>query len=43
MRGFAEDRNIVIKPEDKGSCAVVWNRADYLAEAEDHLSDSSTL
>ena len=42
MRGLAEDRSIVIKPADKGSCVVVWDRTDYLLEAEKHLSDSST-
>ena len=33
MSGLAEDRSIIIKPADKGSCIVVWDRADYLAEA----------
>ena len=42
MRGLAEDRSIVIKTADKESCAVLWDRADYLADAENHLSDSST-
>ena len=42
MRGPAEDMSIIIKPADNGSCVVVWDRADYLAEAENHLSDSRT-
>ena len=42
MRGLAEDCSIVIKPADKGSCVVVWDKLDYLAEAENHLNDSST-
>ena len=42
MRGLAEDMSIIIKPADNGSCVVVWDRADYLAEAENHLSDSRT-
>ena len=42
MRRLAEDRSIVIKPVDKGSCVVVWDRTDYLLEVEKHLSDSST-
>ena len=42
MRGFVEDRSIIIKPADKGSRAVVSDRADYLAEAENHLSNSRT-
>ena len=39
MRGLAEGRNIIIKPSDKGSCAVLWDREDYLAEAEKQLQD----
>ena len=42
MRGLAEDPNIVIKPADKDSCVVVWDKTDYLLEAEKHLSDSNT-
>ena len=42
IRGLAEDRSIVIKPADKGSCVVVWDKLDYLAEAENHLKDNST-
>ena len=37
MRGIAEDRNIIIKPADKGSCVVLWDHKDYLAEAEKQL------
>ena len=25
MRNLAEDRSIIIKPVDKGSCVVVWD------------------
>ena len=39
MRALANDRSIVIKKADKGSCVVVWNRNDYIAEAEKQLSD----
>ena len=39
MRGLAEDRNIIIKPADKGSCVVLWDREDYLAEAEKQIQD----
>ena len=35
-RSLADDRNLVIKKADKGSCVVVW---DYLMEAEKQLSD----
>ena len=37
MRGLAEDQNIIIKLADKGSCVVVWDREDYLAEADRQL------
>ena len=42
MRNLAEDRSIIIKPADKGSCVVVWDREDYLAEGYKQLSDNST-
>ena len=42
MRNLVEDRSIIIKPADKGSCVVVWDREDYLAEGYKQLSDSST-
>ena len=38
MRGLAEDRNIIIKPADKGS----WDREDYIAEADRQLKDNET-
>ena len=41
MRGLVEDRSIVIRPADKGSCVVVWDKLDYLAEAENHLKDNN--
>ena len=40
MRGLAEDRNIILKPADKGSCVVFWDHEDYLAEAEKQLQDA---
>ena len=42
MRSLENDRNVVIKPADEGSSIVVWDRLDYLAEAEKQLSDSKT-
>ena len=42
MRSLAEDQNIIAKPADKGSCVVVWNRGDYLAEADKQLKDDET-
>ena len=34
------DKNIVIKGADKGSAVVVWEREDYIKEAEKQLGDS---
>ena len=34
--------SVVIKPADKGSAVVVWDRTDYLKEAERQLSDEKT-
>ena len=42
MRGLAEDRNIIIKPVDKGSCVVVWDREDYIAEIDRQIIDNET-
>ena len=33
------DRSIVIKSADKGSAVVVWDREDYIKEAEKQLGD----
>ena len=41
LRSLAGDRNIVIKKADKGSCVVVWDRNDYIAEAEKQLNNKS--
>ena len=34
---LAEDRNIVIKSADKGSCVVIWDRAAMLRKLIDNL------
>ena len=34
------DKNILIKGADKGSTVVVWDREDYIKEAEKQLGDS---
>ena len=39
MRSLADNQNIVIKKADKGSCLIVWDRNDYLMEAEKQLRD----
>ena len=41
MRLLANDRSIVIKKADKGSCVVVWDSADYIAEASKQLNNES--
>ena len=34
VRTLADDRNIAIKKADKGSCFAIWDRKDYITEAE---------
>ena len=41
IRPLADDRNIVIKRADKGSCVVIWDRNDYVKEAEIQLSNQN--
>ena len=41
MSASANDRSIVIKKADKGSCVAVWDRNDYIGEAEKQLSDEN--
>ena len=38
MRSLADDRDLVTKKADKGSCVVVWDQNDYLMEAEKQMS-----
>ena len=42
MRNLEDDRNVIIKPADKGSAVVIWDRNDYLKEAEKQLSGKNT-
>lgn len=42
MTGLTEGRNIIIKPADKSSCVVLWDREDYLAETDRQLQDNET-
>ena len=42
MCSLENNRNVIIKPVDKESSIVVWDKLDYLAEAEKQLSDSNT-
>ena len=41
FRSLADNRDIVIKKADKGSCVVAWDRNNYIAEAEKHLNNKS--
>ena len=41
MRTLADDRTIVIKKGDKGSCVVVWDPNDYIKEAEKQQNDAN--
>ena len=41
IRTLADDRFIVVKKADQGSCIAVWDRADYFREAEKQLSDKN--
>ena len=34
VRSLANDRIIVIKKTDKGTCVVIWDRSKYIMEAE---------
>ena len=40
LRDLQNDSSIVIKGADKGSAIVVWDREDYLKEADSQLSDT---
>ena len=39
LYNLKNDKNIVIKSADKGSAVVVWDRDDYIKEAEEQLGD----
>ena len=39
IRSLAGDRSIVTKKTGKSSCVVVWDRLDYLTQAEKQLKD----
>ena len=41
MRTLADDRTIVIKKADRGSCVVVWDRNDCIKEAEKQLNGAN--
>ena len=41
MPALADDRSIVVKKADKGSTVVIWDRNDYILEAEKQLCDAN--
>ena len=41
LNSLKSDRTIVIKEADKGSGVVVWDREDYVQEAESQLGDAA--
>ena len=42
MYNLKNDQSIVIKEADKGSAVVIWDKKDYLMEAEKQLSCKET-
>ena len=42
LKRLANDYSMIIKKADKGSCVVVWDRNDYIVEAEKQLRDKNT-
>ena len=38
---MTEDRSIIIKKTEKGSCVVTQDKLDYLSEAEKQLGDKN--
>ena len=42
LKNLKEERSIIVKPADKGSCVVMWDRGDYFAEGYKQLNDEST-
>ena len=41
LYNLKNDKTIVIKGADKGSAVVVWDREDYIKEAENQLGDTN--
>ena len=40
LRRLVDDRSIVVKEVDKGSCVVVWYRDNYIKEAKNQMMDN---
>ena len=41
LKDLMKHSSVVIKPADKGSAIIVWDKEDYLRECENPLSDAS--
>ena len=41
VRSLVNNGNILINKADKGSCVVIWDRSDYIMEAEKQLNDKA--
>ena len=41
LHNLKNDKTIVIKGADNGSAVLVWNREDYIKEAENQLGDTN--
>ena len=39
LHNLSHDDSIIIKPADKGSGIVIWNRSDYLLACQSQLSE----
>ena len=42
LNSLRDDTSIIIKEADKGSGVAVWDREDYLKQAEKQLGDKET-
>ena len=43
FRSLADIRNIAIKKANKGLCVVVWDRNDYISEAEKQVNNNKSV
>ena len=41
MHSPQNDRSVVVKPADKRSAVLVWDKTDYLKEAERQMGDQN--
>lgn len=41
MRSLGNDKSIIIKKADNGSCVIVWDHEDWIAEESNQLNDKS--